>query len=90
MTKEMFERGEMITLEEFKEYLNECVIEFLNGFPKEEVQAYLDSDAPEFRQIEEVYNDCVKRFKASELEHPNQVFSAGLSRLTNLLTLCFE
>ena len=90
MTASIFERKEMISFDEFKAYLFQCVISFLSGFPKEEVQAYLDSDAPEFVEIEKVYNDCVKRFKVSTLEHPNEVFSAGLSRLTNLLTLCFE
>lgn len=90
MAASIFMKKGMLTFEEFRDYLFECIYDFLDGFPEEEVRAYLESDAHELGEIEKEYQKCVERYRVSKLNNPNEVFAAGISRLVNLLTLCFE
>lgn len=85
----IYEREAMLSYEEFKNILHAIVRKSLKQFPAKDVADYLLSDFAESETKQE-YSKCVERFKNSKLEYPNKVFAAGISKLDNLLSLCFE
>ena len=85
----IYERSAMITYGEFKKILHDTLQDELKHFPKTDVENYLLSEFVE-KETQKEYEICVERFKKSKLQFPNEVFAAGLSRLDNLLALCFE
>ena len=85
----IYERADIITFDEFKEILFNILRKSLKAFPKEDVEEYLKSGFVE-QETKAEYDKCVVRFRVSTLQYPNEVFSAGISKLENLLSLCFE
>lgn len=79
--------GKMMSYDEFYSILKKCLYDSLNGFSREEIDAYLNSDAFELRNIKEGYEQGMENFKTRQ---DNMAFYGQLSRLDNLLSLCFE
>ena len=81
--------GRMMTFGEYREILKKSLLKSLDGFPRDQILAFYENEAPKIENIRGKYDADAERYKTTKLSPKNAVFYGSLSQLGNVLALCF-